>query len=82
MQKLTRREMVKLAVTAGIAALLAVLTGSVDPEEKVEQLEQPTEEAEIEARQSSQPDHRWSTFIETSVVDHLCLTEETEVGRQ
>jgi len=44
MQKLTRREMIKLAATAGLAMLLGALASGIDPEEMVEQLEQPTEE--------------------------------------
>jgi hypothetical protein len=48
MQKLTRREWVKLAATAGLAALLGALASGIDPEEKVKQLEQPTEEPETE----------------------------------
>jgi len=47
MERLTRREAIKLIAVAGFAVLLSVLSGGIDPEEKIEQLEQPTEKPEL-----------------------------------
>jgi hypothetical protein len=46
MQKLTRREMIKLAGTVGLAVLFGAWASGINPEEKIEELEQPTEESE------------------------------------